>query len=69
MLTKSLAADLQSSGVAVNAVCPGWVRTDIGGNNAPRSPQQGAETAVWLATLPDSNLTGGFYRDKRQISW
>ena len=69
MLTKSLAADLQTAGVTVNAVCPGWVRTDMGGPNAPRSPQQGAETVVWLATLPDSNLTGGFYRDKRQISW
>ncbi len=69
MLTKSLAADLQSSGVTVNAVCPGWVRTDMGGKNAPRSPQQGAETVVWLATLPDSNLTGGFFRDKKHIAW
>ena len=59
----------QNSGVSVNAVCPGWVRTEMGGNNAPKSPKEGAETIIWLATQPDNSLTGGFYRDKEAISW
>ena len=56
-------------GVLANAVDPGWVRTDMGGPSAPRSVQQGGETTVWLATLPDDGPTGGFFRDKRAIDW
>ncbi|MEM6532915.1 MAG: SDR family NAD(P)-dependent oxidoreductase [Myxococcota bacterium] len=55
--------------VKVNAVCPGWVRTRMGGQGADRSPEQGADTAVWLATLPDDGPTGGFFRDRHLIDW
>jgi NAD(P)-dependent dehydrogenase (short-subunit alcohol dehydrogenase family) len=68
-LTRILADELKDTGVKVNSVCPGWVRTDIGGPNAPRTPEQGVETIVWLARLPDSGPTGGFFRDKQPIPW
>jgi NAD(P)-dependent dehydrogenase (short-subunit alcohol dehydrogenase family) len=55
--------------VKVNSACPGWVRTDMGGASATRTVEQGAETIVWLATLPDDGPTGGFFRDKRPIAW
>jgi len=53
----------------VNCVDPGWVRTDMGGRNAPRSVEEGAETIVWLATLPDDGPTGGYFHDRRRIAW
>lgn len=68
-LTRATAAELGPTPIKVNAMCPGWVRTDMGGPDAPRSVEQGAETAVWLATLPDTGPTGGFYRDKAPIPW
>jgi NAD(P)-dependent dehydrogenase (short-subunit alcohol dehydrogenase family) len=55
--------------VKVNAACPGWVRTRMGGRSAPRSPEEGADTPIWLATLPDDGPTGGFFRDRRPIEW
>ena len=55
--------------VAVNAMCPGWVRTDMGGPGASRSVEKGAETAVWLATDAPFNLTGKNFRDKQEIGW
>ena len=55
--------------VKVNAACPGWVRTRMGGGAATRSPDQGADTPIWLATLPDAGPTGGFFRDRRPIEW
>jgi NAD(P)-dependent dehydrogenase (short-subunit alcohol dehydrogenase family) len=66
-VTSQLAAALPK--FAVNAVCPGWVRTDMGGAGAPRSVEEGADTIVWLATEAPQNLTGKFLRDREEISW
>lgn len=66
-LTVQLAAALPKC--AVNAVCPGWVRTDMGGAGASRSVAQGAETIVWLATEAPQTLTGKFLRDREVIPW
>ncbi|MFN7117740.1 MAG: SDR family NAD(P)-dependent oxidoreductase [Saprospiraceae bacterium] len=68
-VTCQLAHALKAKGVVVNAVCPGWVRTDMGGPHASRSVEKGAETPVWLATEAPANLTGKFFRDKKEISW
>jgi NAD(P)-dependent dehydrogenase (short-subunit alcohol dehydrogenase family) len=67
--TRILAGAYRDAGVLVNAVDPGWVRTDMGGPSAPRSPQEGADTIVWLATLADDGPTGGFFHDRRLIEW
>ena len=67
-LTIMMAKELRNDGISVNAVCPGWVQTDMGGSGASRTVVKGAETPVWLAT--ESNIpTGRFLRDKRAISW
>jgi NAD(P)-dependent dehydrogenase (short-subunit alcohol dehydrogenase family) len=68
-LTRILADELRGNNVLVNVMCPGWVQTEMGGPNATRPVQEGAETAVWLATLPDGGPTGQFFRDRRQIPW
>jgi NAD(P)-dependent dehydrogenase (short-subunit alcohol dehydrogenase family) len=67
--TRILAGTYQGRGVLANVVDPGWVRTDMGGPSAPRSLPQGADTIVWLATLPDDGPTGGFFHDRRAIQW
>jgi len=67
--TRILAHTYQRSGVLVNAADPGWVRTDMGGPSAPRSPREGVDTIVWLATLPDDGPTGGFFHDRQPIAW
>jgi len=67
--TRILAHTYQGSGVLVNAADPGWVRTDMGGPSAPRSPREGADTIVWLATLADDGPTGGFFHDGQPIAW
>ena len=68
-LTRMLTAELQGENILVNSVCPGWVRTDMGGENARRSVEQGADTPVWLATLPNDGPNGGFFRDRQPIPW
>jgi NAD(P)-dependent dehydrogenase (short-subunit alcohol dehydrogenase family) len=68
-LTRVLAADEGRSGLLVNTMCPGWVRTDMGGGSAPRSVEEGADTAVWLATLPDDGPNGGYFRNREPIPW
>jgi NAD(P)-dependent dehydrogenase (short-subunit alcohol dehydrogenase family) len=68
-LTVMLASELRGTNILVNAVCPGWVRTDMGGPNATRSVEEGAATPVWLATLADGGPTGHNFFDKKQISW
>lgn len=69
VLTIQLAAKLKSDSVKVNAVCPGWVRTDMGGMNATRSVEEGARGIVWAATLENDGPTGGFFRDGKPINW
>ena len=68
-LTATLAAEVKGSGILVNSMSPGWVRTDMGGADAPRGVEEGAETAVWLALLPSTGPTGQFFRDRKPIPW
>ena len=68
-VTRQFAAALRDKGVTVNSVCPGWVKTDMGGANAPRTVQQGADTVTWLVTEAPRDLTGKFLRDKAVIPW
>ncbi|HEY9728786.1 MAG TPA: SDR family oxidoreductase [Chroococcales cyanobacterium] len=68
-VTGMMAAALKDKGIAVNSICPGWVRTDMGGSSAPRSVEQGADTVTWLATEAPSDLTGKFLRDRTVIPW
>jgi NAD(P)-dependent dehydrogenase (short-subunit alcohol dehydrogenase family) len=68
-LTLSMAETLTGSGVLVNSVDPGWVRTEMGGKSANRSVQQGAHSVVWAALLPDDGPSGGFFYDGKSVSW
>lgn len=67
-LTRMLAAELRGSRVLVNAVCPGWVATDMGGAGG-RPVEQGAASILWAVTLPDNGPSGGFFRDGRPLAW
>lgn len=67
-MTRHLAYELEDRKITVNAICPGWVKTDMGGKSAPRSVERGAETLVWMATA-NSVPTGMFFRDKKVIPW
>jgi carbonyl reductase 1 len=70
-LAETYAAELSGDPrrLVVNAACPGWVRTQMGGPHAPRTVEQGARTPVWLATLPAGGPTGGFFRDEQPANW
>jgi NAD(P)-dependent dehydrogenase (short-subunit alcohol dehydrogenase family) len=68
-LTAALAADLAGERIAVNTLCPGWVKTDMGGAGATRSVAQGADTPVWLALDADQAQSGKFWRDRAVIPW
>jgi NAD(P)-dependent dehydrogenase (short-subunit alcohol dehydrogenase family) len=67
--TRVKARDLAGTGQRINAVCPGWVKTRMGGNGAPRSLEQGASGIVWAATLGANGPNGGFFRDAKPIAW
>ncbi|MEA5520858.1 SDR family NAD(P)-dependent oxidoreductase, partial [Limnoraphis robusta] len=68
-LTRILADEVRDLDILVNAVCPGWVKTRMGGENATRNPEEGADTIVWLATQPTGGVSGGFFRDRKPIEW
>ena len=68
-VTRILADELRGTGVKVNSVCPGWVRTDMGGPEATLSVEEGARGIVWAATLPDDGPSGGFFRHGEPIAW
>ncbi|MDJ0776408.1 MAG: SDR family NAD(P)-dependent oxidoreductase [Gammaproteobacteria bacterium] len=68
-VTRIYAAELDPARYRVNAVCPGWVRTDMGGADADRSLAEGIDTAIWLATAAEASGSGGFYRDRKPIDW
>jgi len=68
-ITRILADELRGTGIKVNSVCPGWVRTDMGGLEATLSVEEGARGIVWAATLPDDGASGGFFRHGEPIPW
>ena len=68
-MTKVLADELRGTGVLVNCCHPGWVRTDMGGKNAAKSIDEGADTPVWLALLPKDGPTGGYFQDRKPMPW
>ncbi|TGM74876.1 SDR family NAD(P)-dependent oxidoreductase [Leptospira mtsangambouensis] len=68
-LTNVASFEAVGKNIKINSVCPGWVKTDMGGASATRPVEKGAETIVWAATLPDNGPTGKFFRDQKEISW
>ena len=68
-VTRVFAKELEGTNVLINSASPGWVRTKMGGPNAPLSVEEGADTIVWLATLPDGGPSGGFFEARREIAW
>lgn len=69
-LTLNVANSLDTEGdVTVNSVCPGWVHTRMGGTDAPKTPEEGADSVVWLGTRDDDNPNGKFFRERKEIDW
>jgi len=68
-LTRILSDELKNENILVNSMCPGWVKTEMGGAGATRELEEGADTAVWLATLGDNGPRGGFFRDRKPFEW
>lgn len=69
MLTKLFSSSVDGKKVKVNSICPGWVKTDMGGPNASRSIEEGISGMIWAATLPEDGPNGGFFRDGKPIEW
>ncbi|MCS7259929.1 MAG: SDR family oxidoreductase [Anaerolineae bacterium] len=69
VITRVLAAEVRDYNILINSMTPGHIRTDMGGPQAPRSPEQGADTAVWLALLPDGGPSGQFFFEREPIAW
>lgn len=68
-VTRIFADEALGCNVLVNSVCPGWVKTDMGGHEADLTPKEAADSLLWLSTLPDNGPSGGFFRDKARIAW
>ena len=68
-LTIHFAHELRDTPIKVNSACPGWVKTDMGGPEAPGTVENGADTPVWLATLPEDGPTGGFFNSRKAVPW
>jgi len=68
-MTRVIASEVRGQNIKVNTMSPGWVRSDMGGPSAPRSLEEGADTIVWLATLPEDGPTGGFFKDREPSPW
>lgn len=69
VVTRTFAEEFKTKNIKINSVCPGWVKTDMGGPHAVRNIEQGIRGLVWAATLPDDGPTGGFFRDGKTITW
>lgn len=67
VISNELAIDYPD--ILINAAAPGWCKTDMGGEQAPLSPEQGADTPVWLATLPAGGPSGGFFQEREALPW
>lgn len=68
-MMRLFAKELRGTNILINSACPGWVRTDMGGPHAHLSVEEGAQTPVWLATLPDGGPNGGFFNSKQPVHW